>query len=511
MKPFTVPVLIGMLTLLATDAAGWGWNKDAKISLHLEEVDGRESPPCLPSSGVPPCNQGEAHLTIQGDLETEYFVYVLLQDGDPDYGFNSVEFGITYDDAVGRGVDIESWHSCADSSFDSPDWFQKSGSFMRVAWTNCQFAPIALDLDKRPSKVIGVFKVIAHSPDVMSVSPISPEQYGNKEADYPVCPVRSCPGVVVGLSGPIALGSIAFGKKEGCDPCKGPWSPYATFQELNANELSSLRIHLGYMGASHFGGEFPDLILESKSSGEHLGMFLPFFHPTLRYIYLLSVRPTCLEVPQKAMASIIEKLSTLADFTDGDVDTQEVCMGVQVVATYRGTNIGFESIVNPFTAEEVLERIREGLRGEWDMMLTLDSFACHLGVPSGPPATNVSPSVKVQFEGQARETARDTWSRPHHHKVRLTNVSKSTLPPPISLAIKQQFDMEVLSPPPSRRYYGVCGAWNYMCFDLSKTAGLRPGETIESDLNGTLNEVDLDPIIFSGPGVRGIDGSKLRR
>jgi hypothetical protein len=253
---------IGLFLMFGRAEAGF--NSDAKISLHLK-LASKGSPSCI-LSPVPPCNPGEGNLVVQGSLNTDYFAYVILQDGDSTHGFNGVEFAIAYDDAPFSGVDIQSWTPCGDQSFPSDGWYGTSGSSIKVAWANCNFEPLPGDYDGKPSRVIGAFRLSAFSEDVLGIAPL-PRANGDSTAA-----VTSCPGLTVDLDSHRALGKAGFGNTVGFDPCKGRWTEFVTFGTLPSNELSTLQIKLSPMCCYRTGS----IIIQGSSALEDLGIFLPF-------------------------------------------------------------------------------------------------------------------------------------------------------------------------------------------------------------------------------------------
>jgi hypothetical protein len=203
-----------VVALYSTLAFG-GSNRNAKIACHLVEHTTRVR--CA-SAPRPPCNQGEKNFVIQGDTHVSYDLYLMVVDGDPVSGVACAKFGISYDGAPRRGVDILQWTLCADTEYGShrkaPSW-PNAGSGNSVIWDaerNCQEAVAVGDKDGGVTAVIGVLNVYAYSNDVFSVTkhPMPPQSLS----------VFSC-GISPDTLGSQSMGGVAFGSAVGGhDPCK---------------------------------------------------------------------------------------------------------------------------------------------------------------------------------------------------------------------------------------------------------------------------------------------------
>ena len=84
-------------------------NPEAKILIHLVPEAGQERPPC-----AVPGVTGPGDVLVRGDLYPQtYYAFVLVAGIDTTKGIAGVQLGISYNDSAGVGVDIDSWHKCA--------------------------------------------------------------------------------------------------------------------------------------------------------------------------------------------------------------------------------------------------------------------------------------------------------------------------------------------------------------------------------------------------------------
>jgi hypothetical protein len=49
---------------------------------------------CTSAAAKPPCNAGESHMAVHGDLNTSYSLYLVVLDGDTAQGVAGAAFGI---------------------------------------------------------------------------------------------------------------------------------------------------------------------------------------------------------------------------------------------------------------------------------------------------------------------------------------------------------------------------------------------------------------------------------
>jgi len=121
--------LPALLVMLPGPAAAVSYNGQARIAVHLRQPVAKNS-----CSVAPPTCFG---INTQGTLyPTGYFAYILVTDVDMAAGFRGVSFGVTYDGDLYEGVDIYSWHGCADLEFPGAGW-PAPGTGNLLSWTSC--------------------------------------------------------------------------------------------------------------------------------------------------------------------------------------------------------------------------------------------------------------------------------------------------------------------------------------------------------------------------------------
>jgi hypothetical protein len=177
--------------------------ENAVIALH--SVPSLDSKVCLPagSGGVAPDFPCGDFLT-QGDLETSYFVYIVVA---------GVSLGLNYAADPDLGVDVLSWTPCADLQFPSASWPAPSGGLI-ATWspeTNCQReVPVGAD---GAQAVVGVLHVIAYQPDQLAVT-------GRNSPPEPNPRVADCSAASSDLVRSTQVGMIGFGGVIGFNPCR---------------------------------------------------------------------------------------------------------------------------------------------------------------------------------------------------------------------------------------------------------------------------------------------------
>lgn len=210
-----------ILVLAALSGAAWptsrawaGPNPDAKIILHLVPVESRRGTTCF--SNLP---KSVDEVVTAGKLAPQnYIAYVLITDFDQREGIAGVQFGISYDDSTGRGVDITSWQNCALYEWPVDDW-PASGTGNLITWNqndDCQ--------TKSPISV-GFFFLTAYTPDRLKLVPRPVDGL----ARVAIC------GVKAGQAGETSddiklenLGWADFGKGPGYNP----WDPKQNLKKL---------------------------------------------------------------------------------------------------------------------------------------------------------------------------------------------------------------------------------------------------------------------------------------
>jgi hypothetical protein len=207
--------LIVLCLVVGPQVALAGSNDQAKIAAHLQvPITGKGAPPVCEQAELPPCNPVESHLSVQGDIGTGYYLYLLVLDGDAEAGVAGASFGISY----GETLLVRSWVLCADLEFDggpegSP--WPSSGSGNVITWNSdsrCQNSPAVGDSSGGVTAVLGAFYVYAYAEDNFYVTK-------RLYAPTPDLDVADCSAVSSHLSFPNAAGMVAFGGLTGFDPC----------------------------------------------------------------------------------------------------------------------------------------------------------------------------------------------------------------------------------------------------------------------------------------------------
>ena len=178
--------------------------------LHL--ADTTSTIACGPSSVT--CESG---LTVSGELNRAYYVYVILLDWYifETQGLREVQFGVDYDAVVGSGVDVSGFQACTGTTTMIGNW-PEPGSQLRITY------PFCIDPNANPVPlVLGWFRVIAHTPGRLTLG--QPESLSLNEIGI-VSRVIMCDQTVK-LLDPINQGMIGLGKG-GVDPCSVIFDPF---------------------------------------------------------------------------------------------------------------------------------------------------------------------------------------------------------------------------------------------------------------------------------------------
>lgn len=212
--------LLGACALLhAGTPARANGNDDSRLALHLLPVSPGNA--CGSAAARPGCGG----LLTAGQTEPhEYFAYVLVMKGNATEGIGGLQFGIDYDNAPTRGVDIYYWNSCTTLQFPMPNW-PASGSGNLLTWdpnVQCQ----RTEPDGPGTGVVavaGYFYLGAYSPDVLRLTP-RPADGKAKVIDCTTATESLLEGGAVHHD-PSHLGYASFsvdGSVPGYNPCAAP-------------------------------------------------------------------------------------------------------------------------------------------------------------------------------------------------------------------------------------------------------------------------------------------------
>lgn len=202
--------IILVMALCSTRPAGAGPNSDAKILLHVASATSKNQ--CDRADAHPSC----ASVATAGNLyPSTYFVYLLVAEADSSQGVAGLQCGITYNNTASQGVDIYSWHRCADLAVADTDWPQ-SGTSIQLTWENISHCQRAIPGAPGTGVVAtaGYFYCSAYSADTFSVT---------KRAVDDVALIAGCtPGQIDTVDYSVHLGYASFSTGAtvpGYNPC----------------------------------------------------------------------------------------------------------------------------------------------------------------------------------------------------------------------------------------------------------------------------------------------------
>jgi hypothetical protein len=204
MKKWGVRLALGLylLAFASVGPLGAGPSPDVKLLLHLVPVKKGEKATCV-AHGVKTSNQ----IRTTGDLyPATYVAYVLIADFDTTEGVTGVQFGIGYNDTLGKGVDVISWTDCALYQWPMAEWpGAYSGNLL--TWNQ--------NLDCRRTDPLAEMKLIPRPADgIAQIAACGVKAMNAKEKTDNVKPEN--------------MGWLGFGKVEGYNP----WDPAQNRREM---------------------------------------------------------------------------------------------------------------------------------------------------------------------------------------------------------------------------------------------------------------------------------------
>lgn len=177
----------------------------AKMLIHLDAM--YRPPTSLNCSGGSTAN-------VTGDLNTDYYAFVVAANVDTSQGLLSASFGIYYHPDDLTGLNIGSWQSLGDAAVPGANW-PLPGTGMAVSFYSCRGKTAdPADAQGRGLVVLGYFTVSATSPDYLFIVPRFAD--GNTPVTLVDCSLHSWV-----VSAPSNLGDAGF-QYAGSDPCLGP-------------------------------------------------------------------------------------------------------------------------------------------------------------------------------------------------------------------------------------------------------------------------------------------------
>ena len=178
--------------------------------------------PCRPVAGLP-------DVVTAAETSPDGFTHheVYLIGSPPSTGLLGMDAAVAYP----GGLEIVSWHSCADVEFPEPQW-PDSGSGIAFAWHNCRLTDIA---------VAGYFEIVARAPATLRVLPYP----GQTRARMAPCPSRDLAlQVSPDRLGWVSWGGAAVGPDtDGCNPGLGPCQDLTPALPTTWGRLKALYSH----------------------------------------------------------------------------------------------------------------------------------------------------------------------------------------------------------------------------------------------------------------------------
>lgn len=208
-KASTKLAVLLAIGFLATPAMA-GPNAGASLVLHVAEPTAVD--PCYGTRRIPGCNE----LVTQVLGPARVYVYVLVERSSTVAGGSGAHFGIHYEPAVGVGVDVLGWQSCADTQV-GVGW-PASGSGLTINWTpeNCQrrLSGSGDPFFDGGVAVVGYFYCSAEPIGQLVLTPHPSDGAAS---------VIDCTGTIDSFLGvPLRLGVAGFGGAPGYNPCATP-------------------------------------------------------------------------------------------------------------------------------------------------------------------------------------------------------------------------------------------------------------------------------------------------
>jgi hypothetical protein len=227
---------------------------------------------------------------------------------------------------------------------------------------------------------------------------------------------------------PAAAPAVAPAAAPAVAPAPTGFTPYSYFRSLAPAGLARLQVRLTYLGPRI--REFPSVAFSLP--GDTLDMQLARFYRRTGFDYGAHPRGliTCRITPQELKAAI-DSIATLADVTDGDVDSLAL-FSFALVDTAGGSPRCFEAILNEASGLGLVERMGAALKGNGRAASVLAGIGCGLKlVPSDPPG-EVTGLVAAMLGGFTF----DATTRRVGCRLRVLNVSGDSIPGPLVVVLK---------------------------------------------------------------------------
>ena|GEM_PF-2136080 len=490
MKPTRLAFILVLLFAMPVQAA------IPRIVVHL--VPSSPGNPQCSQAPFPPCNEGENHLTVSGDVGTHYRLYILAVDQPASYpgsgqaGISGAVFGIAYNGAPFAGVDVNSWTTCGDLAFgsDTPPW-PATGSGMIVTWdriNNCQDQVAAGDLDGGVTAVLAVLDIDVYSNDVFSIT----RRESSPLKDFQIA---DCSAATVNLEYPGSAGKAAFGMDGGLDPCHGPFDPFSTFATLSPQERDNIVVKLMPLEET-----LKSILFLGPQGIADTTAFKNFQRTGFSYLSDVknASQPLRLfNVSSGGISSVLDSIATMPDVIDGNVDPEAKLSISMFVRTNTGGTRGFEAMVNRETGAQLLSKISDAVT-EAGAGSVVSDLACVLGMTSPLEPTDVTSQVRVTTGPMHLDHLHSRFTT----TVQVDNTSGSPIPTPVSVILNEGSRVVLQNP---TGYTCRLGNPGPTYFDLNVGTAFEPGETAMLTLTIAQNDLpklQLTPRVVSGPGPR---------
>ncbi len=217
--------------------------------------------------------------------------------------------------------------------------------------------------------------------------------------------------------------------------------------------------------------------------------------------------------PDSAAASVadlgvvIDNLGMIPHVVAGGA-ADEGSLSVGLASPIAGVDRCFDVIVDSSTAVTAFAAIRSGLAGSLEAAKRVREMACGLGLLAGTTPTSVNSQVRLAF-GSAR---RNPATGEYLCLAKVTNISASTIQPPLSLVLQPEDGSLELIDLTGRTCLLQGGGLPYIDVDIG--AGLTPGASVSCVLRfrnpdrrmirlyWTSEAGRIQPQLYAGPGER---------
>jgi hypothetical protein len=295
-------------------------------------------------------------------------------------------------------------------------------------------------------------------------------------------------------------------------PCHADAPVYAKiseFEALSPAEIKSLQLKLTPSNGD-WSGSSTILFVSARDSAQ-IVRFVPFRHRRFEYAsdmlaYDESLGRKTIVLNGRELRRLVQRIGKLDEVRSGP-DSTGRSLSFAMVAMVRGRSIGLEVLMDSLGGVALLREMRTALKLNSAASLVINDFACMQEFTSGRRATDVTESVRVEFSDPVLD--RSSWQ--YIVAIRVTNQGTRTLPAPLTLVVRTEWDNELI---------GIEGNTCFLepegepCLCLSRQPIAR-GKTISRQLR-FLNS-DHRPIVLSwktddgqlvGPRVLSGDGER---